>query len=83
VRIEDDHFGTVPHAAKDIAHLVETRLVETEFVHFSDDALTDLLQLPFHAGNGDDLAQELDDIPAILFDFVFYFLYCHVYLFCK
>ena len=65
-------------AADSVAHLVETGLIKPQVAHLGLDALPDILQLTVHAGNGNNITHELNDVLVIGLNSFFYFLSCHI-----
>jgi hypothetical protein len=79
VRIVNNNFFAVPDPAYGVAHLVEARLVKTELAHLGLDTFPDIFQLSIHAGNGANIAHELDNVALRglhtclnFYDFIFH-----------
>ena len=62
--VVDHHRFTGAQFTKNVAHFVKANFVEAQLTPFFGYTLANIAQLAFHAGNGDNFAQELNDILA-------------------
>ena len=66
--VVDEYTFTVADSADGVAHRIEPDFVEAEFAHFGLDAFTDWADLRIDRGDGADLAEEGDDVVAVIVD---------------
>ena len=68
VAVVDEYALAVAYFADGVTHGVEPDFVEAQFAQFGLDAFTDWADLRVDRGDGADLAEEGDDVAAVLLD---------------
>ena len=82
VAVVKQDFAALADSADDVAHFVPENLVIAKRFHFCGDTLAAIANLAVHAGDGADLAQEGDDVLALVVHLAPQRLHCRVLNHC-
>jgi hypothetical protein len=74
VRVVQQNARTAADASESVAHLIEAHFFIAQFDHLGLNAFSDGADQGVHRGDGANIAQELDNLAFVLFNFCFNFL---------